>query len=624
MRPFWIYLALLAATLLAYAEVRSFDFVNYDDPFYVSANPHVRAGLTAEGIKWAFTSGEGANWFPLTRLSELIDHDLFGMDSGAEHMVNVLIHAGAAMLLFAFLLEATGGLWPSALVALLFALHPLHVESVAWISERKDVMCAFFWMLSLWAYVRGWRWVSLGAFALGLMSKPMIVTLPVLLLLIDVWPLSRKKPLRERLVEKAPFFALTVASGVVTYLVQQAGGAVRTFSSVPLGMRVENALVSYVVYAWQMIWPAGLAVFYPYPAEIPAWEALLAALVLIGVSVLVWRGPRHLMVGWFWYLVTLAPVIGLVQVGGQARADRYMYVPMVGLAIMLAWSLTGRATAIAAVAAGLACAVLTWQQAAYWRNSETLFQHAVDVTKDNAVAEHNLGTALTGEPGRLADAIRHLQQAVRINPQSAPSHTDLGTAYAKADRLDDAIAEYRAALRIDPDLATPHNNLGATLSRIPGKSAEAESEFQAALRINPDDAEARNNLNKTKQSETADKADAEYNQGLALAKTPGRMSEAIAHFEAALRINPNHAEAHNNLGFALTNYPNRIGEAIRHFQEALRINPDYADAHYNLGVALSNLPGRMPEAIHEFEAAERLKPDPELEQLLQRLKAARR
>lgn len=614
MRPIWIYAALLAATLISYAEVRGFDFVNYDDPFYVSGNAHVRAGLTAAGIKWAFTSGEGANWFPVTRLSELVDFELFGMDSGAQHAVNVLIHAGAAMLLFAFLLRATGALWPSAFVAMVFALHPLHVESVAWISERKDVLCAFFWMLSLWAYVRNWRLLSLGAFALGLMAKPMIVTLPVLLLLLDVWPLKRKAPL----MEKAPFFALAAASAVVTFMVQQASGAVRTVSAVPMGLRIENALVSYFVYLDKMAWPSGLAVFYPYPAEIPAWQALLAGAALVGVSVLAWRGPRYLMVGWFWYLITLAPVIGIVQVGGQARADRYMYVPMIGLAIMVAWSLAERVVMVGVVAC-VACAALTWQQVSYWRNSETLFQHAVDVTRDNGLAQHNLGSALVEQPGRVADAIAHLREAIRINPDSAPAHTDLGNAYSKADWVTDAVAEYRVALRIDANLAIPHNNLGSALARIPGKSAEAKAEFETALRIDPGYSEAQENLNKTKKSETRDTADAEYNRGLELAKTPGKMTEAIAHFEAALRIDPNHAEAHNNLGFTLTSFPNRMPEALRHFEAAVRINPNYADAQYNLGVALTNVPGRMPDAIKHFEAAERLRPDPGLEQLLKQL-----
>ncbi len=689
--PAWIYVVPFLATLAGYSQVLHFDFLNYDDPVYVSHNVHVREGLTPATLTWAMTSGEGANWFPLTRLSHLLDAQLFGMASGWHHLTNVLIHALTTLLLFGFLLRATRAVWPSAFVALVFALHPLHVESVAWISERKDVLSAFFWMLSLWSYVRyterpgraRYLLVLLG-FCLGLMSKPMIVSLPFLLLLLDVWPLRRKPGLWE----KTPFFALAAAVSVATYLVQQASGAVKAFNAVPLGLRVENALDTYIIYIDKMFWPAGLAVFYPYPADIPAWQSMLAGGVLVGVSVSVVRWFRaypYLAVGWFWYVVTLAPVIGIVQVGGQARADRYMYVPMIGLTIILAWGATDLLqrwprlkppiTAVAGLVC-LACLALTLRQTEYWNNSESLFQHAVDVTERNDVAQHNLGTALLEEPGRLTDAIAHLQEAIQVNPNSFGAHTDLGNALSKIpDRLPDAVAEYRAAVRINPDLPIPHGNLCSALSRLPGslseaiaecqtalriapdfaqahnslgvalskagRMPEAVAEFQAALRLEPDYIEARDNLDQAKgdaltrdparlpdaiaQYEASlrhdpNSAETQYNLALALAKTPGRLPDAIAHFEASLRLNPNSAEAHNNLGFALTSFPARLPEAISHFEAALRINPNYVDAHYNLGVALSNIPGRMPEAIRHFEAAERLKPDTELEQLLRRLR----
>ncbi len=631
--PIWIWVVLFVATFAGYLQVGHFDFLNYDDPYYVSQNVHVRGGLTLENVKWAFTSTEGANWFPITRISQLLDTELFGLDSGRQHLTNVFVHAVAVLLLFAFLVRATGVCWPSAFVALMFALHPLHVESVAWISERKDVLTGFFWMLSLWAYVRyserpekARYALLLVSFCLGLMSKPMIVSLPFLLLLLDVWPLRRKVAVWE----KVPLFALSAAAGIATYATQQSGGAVRTFTSVPFGLRIENALVSYVVYIGKMFWPAGLAVFYPYPLDIPVWQPVLAAIVLLGVSLAVVRSFRdrpYLVVGWFWYLVTLAPVIGIVQVGGQARADRYLYVPMIGLTMMLAWGAADvvrqwprmqPAVIAAAALACFACAALTWRQTQFWSNSEMLFQHAVDVTERNDLAEHNLGTALLDAPGRLPDAISHLQAAVHINPASAGAHSDLGNALSKLpDRLPDAIAEYQAALRIDPNLAIPHNNLGNALYKA-GKAQEAIAEYQAALRIQPDYEDASNNLKAARQD--ANSGDSEYNLGLALAKTPGRIADAIVHFEAALRLNPKNAEAHNNLGFALTGFPNRMPEAIGHFEAALRINPNYADAHYNLGVALSNLPGRLPEAIRHLEAAERLRPDPELEQALKRLK----
>jgi tetratricopeptide (TPR) repeat protein len=619
----WIYLALFVATFAVYAQVGQFDFVNFDDPEYVA-----HQGITPERLEWAFTSGEAANWFPITRLSHLLDFQLFGLRSGWHHLVNVLLHAGSTLLLFAFLNRSTHSRWPSAFVAMVFALHPLHVESVAWVSERKDVLSAFFWFLTLWAYVRyaehptATRYsLVLLPFCLGLMAKPMIVTLPFVLLLWDIWPLRR---LTSRTVwEKIPFFVLSAAAAIATYLVQQHSGAVQALSVRPLGLRVENALVSYVVYIVKMFWPNGLAVFYPYPRDLPTWPAALAALALIAISVQVLRSFRvhpYLAVGWLWYLGTLVPVIGLVQVGAQARADRYMYVPMIGLIVMLAWGARDvvrhwpRAKPAMAALAAAAClfmAVLTWVQINYWQNSESLFRHALDVTDNNDVAHHNLGNQLAEDPARLPEAISHFQEALRINPDSARTHTDLGSALARIpDRLPEAIAEYEAALRIAPEAAIPHNNLGNTLLKIPGGLPRAISEYQTALRINPEYAEAHNNL------------------GVALSEA-GRLPEAISEYEAALRINPryteahnNLAEAHNNLGVGLASVRGRLPESIAHFEEALRLNPNYADAHVNLGVALSEIPGRVPEAISHFEAALRINPDPEVRQALDRLRAA--
>jgi tetratricopeptide (TPR) repeat protein len=509
----------------------------------------------------------------------------------------------------------------------------LHVESVAWVAERKDSLSAVFGLLALWSYVRYVErpaprryLLVLLAFGLGLMAKPMLVTLPIVLLLVDVWPLGRVSGrswprIAPLLREKIPLFAMATAAACATYLVQQAGGAVRSSDAFPLVLRLENALVSCIVYIAKMFWPARLAVFYPYPSEVPAWQAAAAALALAAVSILVLRSLRkrpYLAVGWFWYLVTLAPVIGLVQVGAQARADRYTYIPMIGLTIMLAWGaadLFGRVPrarpAIAALAAATCagCAVLTWVQAGYWRDSRTLFQHAVDVTEGNYLAHHNLGVALAETPGALNQAIAHYQAALQIKPDYARAHTDLGSALAKLPgRLPDAMAEFRAALAIDPDLAIPHNNLGNTLAQA-GRWSEAISEYQAALRIDPDYADARHNL-----------AEAQYNLGLVLAKAD-RPFEATVHLEAALRLRPDYPEAHNNLGVVLSQAPGRINEAIAHFQAALRIDPNYADAHVNLGVALSQIPGRIPEAITQLEAAERIQPDAEVRQMIERLKA---
>lgn len=658
----------------------------------MTRNVHVRGGLTVSGIEWALTSGEAANWFPVTRFSHMLDSQLFGVRSGLHHLTSVLGHALAAVLLFAFLARSTHARWPSAWVAFLFALHPLHVESVAWVAERKDVLCAFFWFLALWAYVRyaerpgrGRYVLVLLCFCLGLMSKPMIVTVPFLLLVLDAWPLHRLS--RAAVREKIPFFAIAAVSGLATFLVQDSSGAVKEIARLPVGLRMENALVSCAIYCLKTIWPSGLAVFYPYPAGFAWWTVVSAGLAVAVITALALRSFRrapYLAAGWIWFLVTLAPVIGLVQVGAQARADRYMYVPMVGLTIMLAWGAADlarrwpavtRPIAAAAVATCLAAAAVSAAQIEHWKSSETLFQHALDVTADNYLAEHNLGSYLL-DTGRLSEAIPHLEAALRIRPESAPARSDLASALAQTPgRLPEAIAQFQAAVRLLPDAAIPHNNLGVALAKFPERLPEAIGEYQAALRIDADYADAHNNL-ASALAQTPGRlpeaiaeyqaalrinpkyADAHHNLGLALAKVPGRLAEAIAEyqaalrirpddpeahydlgvalsktagglaetaaqFEAALRMKPDYAEAHNNLGVALSQVPGRSSEAIGHFQAALHIQPDYADAHYNLGVALSQIPGRLPEAIAQLEAALRLKPDPELRRTLDRVRAGR-
>ncbi len=626
----WIYAGLALAILLAYLPVRTYDFLNFDDPDYVSANAHVRQGITPSGIAWAFTSTESANWFPLTRLSHMLDVELFGLDAGWHHLVNVLLHAIATLLLFAFFYRATKAQWPSALVALLFALHPLHVESVAWIAERKDVLSALFWFLTLWLYVRyiekpetSRYLLVLVSFVLGLLSKPMIVTLPFVLLLVDVWPLRR----RLLLGEKIPFFVLSAASAIVTYLAQAGSGAVEALS-VPFGFRLENGLLSYWIYIEKMFWPAGLAVFYPYPQQIAAWQAAAATLAILAISAAtlrVWRKHPYLAVGWFWYLGTLVPVIGLIQVGAQARADRYSYVPMVGLLIMLAWGAADivrfwprvrNAVAALAVAACAVCAVLTFIQIQYWRNSETLFRHALDVTRANRLAHHNLGVALADQ-GRFPEAIEQYQAALQIEPNAANVQTDYGNALAKSGRIPEAIEHYRAALQFLPDAPITHNDLANALTSIPGSMPEAIAEYQTALRLKPDYTEARNNLAQVQSNA----AEMEYNLGVELAKS-SKPDAAMARFEEALRLKPDYVDAHNNLGVVLAG-AGRVQEAISHFETALRIDPNSVDAHVNLGIAFSGIPGRRPEAIRHFRAALRVKPDPEIRQMLDRLEKQR-
>jgi tetratricopeptide (TPR) repeat protein len=627
-----IYLAMLLATFAVYAQVRHFDFVNYDDPDYTTGNLHVRQGLTAQGLEWALTSRDAANWFPVTWVSHMLDCQFFDSESGWHHLHNVLLHALAAILLCIFLKRATGARWRSALVAFLFVLHPLHVESVAWVAERKDVLSACFWFLTLWAYVwyaerPGWgRYLAVaGGLCLGLMAKPMVVTLPCVLLLLDYWPLARLRQLwRKAIWEKLPLLGLSGAAAAVTYMVQEHAGAVK---ALPLETRLANATLSYTLYILKTFWPSRLAVFYPYPrsfAFLPLLAAgFLLAVVTTGVIVLRQRSP-YLVTGWGWFVVTLVPVIGLVQVGGQARADRYMYIPMVGLLIMLVWGAAEilercRAKVLAvplAAAACIACAALTGVQAGYWRNSETLFRHALEVTDDNSVANHNLGSYLMASPGRLSEAISYLETAVRIDPDSAPAHTDLGSALAKAGRLPEAIAQFQAAIRLAPDAAIPHNNLGSALTEA-DRLPEAIAEFQTALRLDPAYDEARRNL---AAAQAGGSAETHASRGIALLKA-GDSSGAIAELESAVRIDPNDADAQNNLGVALSSFPERQRESLAHFEAAVRLRPDFADAQYNLGVALSGIPGRLPEALRHLEEAERLRPDPELERAIAQLRA---
>ena len=627
--------ALLLLVMAVYAQTTRFDFVNFDDPDYVAGNPHVRAGWSAEGVRWAFTSRDAANWFPLTRLSHMLDVELFGLHSGPQHLVNAALHALAAILLFAFLKRATDARWAAAFAAAVFALHPLHVESVAWIAERKDVLDAVFWFLSLWAYVRWvreggqrWYWLSLAAFCCGWMAKPMIVTLPAVLLLLDVWPLGRARPWSTRFREKIPFFAVAAAGAGITVAAQRGSGAVQSLAAFPLPLRVANALVSYFVYLGKTLWPARLAVFYPYPHAVPVWEAAAAAVILAAISAWTAREFRkrpYLLIGWCWFVVTLLPVIGLVQAGAQARADRYMYEPMVGLCIMAAWAARDVLRAKpgwrvpAGVLAGAALAALgaaAWAQAAYWENSGTLFRHALAVTDGNYLAEHNLGVYLLEQPDGLMGALAHLDRAVALNPQSTRAHSDLGNALARVPgREREAIAEYRAAIRLDPTAAIPHNNLANTLARA-GQAPEAVAEYREAIRLDPQYAEARANLASVESS--ADSAEQHYNRGVTLAGE-GRPAGAAAEFEAALRLDPNYADAENNLGVALTQIPGRSSEAIAHFRAAIRLRSDYADAHYNLGIVLANTPGEMPAALEQFEIALKLRPDPQLRALVDKL-----
>lgn len=567
----------MTAIFAAYSQVLDFGFVNYDDPDYVTENAHVRAGLTPEGVAWAFGSSFAGNWFPLTWLSHMLDCELFGLNSRWHHFTNVWIHALSTLLLFAVLQRMTGARWPSAIVASLFALHPLHVESVAWVAERKDVLSAFFWVLTLWAYAgyvarpgRGRYALTLLMFCLGLMAKPMLVTLPIVLLLLDRWPFGRG----ARILEKLPFFALSIAASVVTYVVHQQAGATASFELVPVATRFENALVSYAVYIVKMFWPAGLAVFYPYSKESLAVQAVLAGIALGTITALVvraFRGRPYLAVGWLWYLATLAPVIGLVQAGAQARADRYTYIPMIGLSIALVWSAADilkpwpRARMALAGAVCSACAVLTWFQVRHWQDGISLFQHAVDVTSENYVARFNLASLLHAR-GKDGEAVAQLREVVRIRPYFATAHAELGQLLAKQGQAEEALRELQAAVRLKPDDADAHYRLGSALGAL-GRADQAAAEFSETIRLQPGN------------------ADAHYNLGIALAVRE-KLQEAAGEFRAAVRLRPDDVYARFNLGIALARL-GQVDESIAQFSEAVRIKPDFADARRALEDTMS-------------------------------------
>ena len=604
----WICLLLAAATLAVYSQVRHYDFVNYDDADYVGKNMHVRAGLTAGGLVWALTSFDAANWFPLTWVTHMAACQFFGMESGWHHLTNVWLHALGAVLLYASLKRMTGARWRSALVAFLFALHPLHVESVAWVAERKDVLSAVFWFLTLWFYARyverpgagRYLAVVLG-FSLGLMAKPMIVTLPFVLLLLDVWPLRRAPrqilPGKALLREKLPLFALAAGASVLTFLAQRHGGAVAPLAGIAPPLRIENALISYVAYIFKMFWPADLAVFYPYPHALPFWQVAGAGLVLAGISLAVarqFRARPYLAVGWCWYLGTLVPVIGLLQVGGQSRADRYTYVPAIGLSIMLAWGAaelverwprTRKAVAAAAVAACSACAAVTWFQLQYWANSETLFRHALEVTSGNFTIDSNLAEYYL-ERQRNEEARERAAEAVRFNPRYVEAHVNLATALSHLGKIGDSEMEYRKALELQPANVEAHTGLGAALA-VEQRTAEALEELETAVRLKPE------------------YADGHLNLGKALA-SQGRNQEAAAEFAAAIRLEPDRPEAHRSLAIALADQ-GRLSEAASEFAAEAQLRPTDADTQYNLAIALARS-GRLDEAIVHFREALRLRP----------------
>ena len=508
-----ICLFLIAASLLVYFQIINYDFINYDDELYLTKNPNIKAGLTPESIIWAFTTGYASNWHPLTWLSHMLDIELYGLNPMGHHWTNLQIHILNTVLLFLFLRWMTGAIWKSAFVAVFFAIHPLHVESVAWIAERKDVLCAFFWILSMLTYVgyvrhpkKRYYLLLVILFALGLMSKPMIVTLPFALLLLDFWPLDRFRlinyeqkinvfrVLKTLIWEKIPLFVLSAISCFITFFVQQHGGAVASIEVFPLNARVANSIVSYTSYIGKMIWPLHLAVLYPL-REWHLGQVLISGLLLLFLSILairVWRRFPYVTVGWFWFLGTLVPVIGLVQVGAQSIADRYTYIPLVGLFIIIAWGMADisvkwrRQRIVLSIFSGvivLFFMIYAWFQVGYWKNGITLFTHAIHVTRNNSIAHCELANALY-KHGKYIESVKHFKRAIQLNPKFGVAHDNLGVALARMGNLEKAIDQYNQALHIDPENFHAYNNLGNALAQK-GDVEEAVHYYQNALHYNP-------------------------------------------------------------------------------------------------------------------------------------------
>ena len=587
--PLIISLLLIAAILIAYCQVKDFDFICFDDKPYVTENRHVQSGFTVKSFIWAFTTFDASNWHPLTWLSHMADCKLYGLNPMGHHWTSLQIHIANTLLLFFILQYMTGALWRSAFVAALFALHPLHVESVAWVAERKDVLSTFFGMLTLLVYCRYSKQPSLAGYllvilflSLGLMAKPMLVTLPFLLLLLDFWPLGRNRlATASRLVlEKIPLLVPIVISSCLTFMAQQSSGAVKALESFSLTVRIANAFVSYVSYAVKAIWPHNLTVFYPHPGNtLPLWQVFGAILLVGGASFMAIHSLKkypYIAVGLFWYLGMLVPVIGLVQVGPQAMADRYTYIPITGLFIVITWGFSDLLTqrhyqkivlALFAVIILSALTVSTFFQLGYWRNSVALFERAVSITENNCLAHNNLGAALL-EERKFYAAVLHLKEALRIEPGCRAALYNIGAALSAQGKLDEAILHYNDVLKINPKDAIVHNNLADALS-AQEKLDEAVLHYNKALKIDPDYAGAHGRF------------------GSLLIKQ-NKFKEAMFHLTEAIRINPDYAETYNNIGVVFSRL-NKFKEASTFFSKAIQVKPDFTEARKNLEINGKNL-----------------------------------
>ncbi len=628
---FWLNLAtcflLIICTASVYWQVVDHDFLNFDDGQHITENAEVQSGLTLHGLRWAFTTTHTTNWHPLTWLSHMLDCELYGMSSGGHHVTNLLFHLLNTVLLFLLLKRLTSAHWCSACVAMLFAIHPLHVESVAWVSERKDVMSTFFWMLTIWFYAdfvthkkKSKYLLALTTFTLGLMSKPMLVTLPFVLLLLDYWPLNRiafenaKQPVSElritvkRLVlEKLPFFVLTIISALITVLI----GDVQTVQDFTIWGRIGNALVSYTAYLSDMFWPHPLIIFRPHPGELPLWQPLLALLLLTAITLFVLRhGRRHrfLPVGWFLYLGVLVPVIGLVQVGIQARADRYTYVPLIGIAIIVVWGIAylsrnwksrQKPLMVAGVMVTLLLMTCTYKQVGYMKNSMTVFEHTVKYAPNAHYAHNNLALAYKNA-GDFDRAIEHFSEAIRIKPDKFEAYNNRGVAYFGKQEYDKAVADYQEVLARFPDHVEARNNLG-NVFQIKGKLDQAIKQYRRALAVSPNHHEVNNNIGSVYFSKRDFK-------------------RAIEHFTRAVNANPFYLAARTNLARVYGEMGD-IEMAIKHFQLALELEPNNPATHDWLGISYAFV-GQKEKAIAHYKIALSINPDMQatqqrLQQLIQ-------
>ncbi|MBU2620986.1 MAG: tetratricopeptide repeat protein [Proteobacteria bacterium] len=611
-------IVLFIITFAVYRQVINHEFITFDDNIYVTDNSIVKKGISLSGVLWAFKFTDGKSqvyWHPVTWLSHMLDYQLFDLNAGMHHLTSLLLHAANSILLFYILSTVTGDLWRSAFVAALFALHPVNVDSVAWIAERKNVLSTFFWMLTMLSYVYYTRhpdiikyFVTILFFVFGLLSKPMLVTLPFALFLFDYWPLERFElghpGLQKRLIfniilEKTPFFILSFVSVYLSSVSLRRIGNLTSVNLVPMNLRLENAIVSYPAYIGKMICPSDLSVYYPFPASIAVWKIVASLILLVSVTIYVlfkMSRFRFLGTGWFWFIGTLVPVSGIVQGGlWPMMADRWAYIPYIGLFVIISWGgyellskyhLNNYLAAAISITILFALSTATNIQLKYWQDSKSLYKHALEVGPVNPVMLNNMGNVLVKE-SKYSEAVSYYKEALILKPDYAKAHNNLATAFYKLGRIDDSIRYYSEALRYGPNIYKIHNNFGCVLFEL-GKGKEAMFHFIEALRINPDYDEAH------------------YNLGLLLYRQ-GRIEQAVSHYARSVSLNPFYAEAHNNLGLAY-NKLGRTGYAVKHYNEALRLDPNMPEAHVNLGEMLFYA-GDYDKALSHLRRAAEIKPE---------------